>query len=213
MKDDSVATSFRRRRFHLFLDMLPAKRPLSILDIGGTPSYWKALGLYRDPSFSITIANVGTEPYVDENLHIVNGNACDLAEYPDGAFDVVHSNSVIEHVGRWPEMQAMAREVRRLAPSYFVQTPDYGFPIEPHYKLPIVHWLPEAPRIKVLRIFHKVPDDMEKCLASVRHINLITKSQMRALFPDGVVKSERFLGMSKSILAIRQGEQSLSGAA
>ena len=67
------------------------------------------------------------------------GDACDLAGYPDRSVDLVHSNSVIEHVGGWPRMAAMAGELMRVARAGWVQTPAWEFPIEPHFHAPLVH--------------------------------------------------------------------------
>src|SRR6185503_6872753 len=112
---------FRRRRMRLFLSLLPSKGadPIRILDIGGTVEYWRAnQDLWGHLPLHITIVNLGVEPR-DEGVYAIRpGDACNLVEYADNSFDVVHSNSVIEHVGHWPEMAAMAGEVRRLAPIY-----------------------------------------------------------------------------------------------
>jgi hypothetical protein len=105
-------------------------------------------------------------------------------------FDIVHSNSVIEHVGDWPKMLSMAQEVRRLAPAYFVQTPNYWFPIEPHYKLPLVQYLPNSIRRAV------TGDDPDR-------IRLLSARQMRRLFADASLWRERVFGMTKSLVAVR----------
>src|SRR5690349_16939443 len=105
---------FRQKRFGTFLELLDktgiTDRPIRILDIGGTVSYWQALEpLWQGRQLDITLVNLGVEPSDDGIFHVRSGNACAL-EYPDMAFDVVHSNSVIEHVGHWPEMAQMAGE-------------------------------------------------------------------------------------------------------
>jgi hypothetical protein len=85
----------------------------------------------------------------------------------------------------------MAAEIRRLAPCHFVQTPNLWFPIEPHYKLPAVHWLPAAVKKAI------TGDDPHRiCLLSAR--------QMRQLFPDSTLWRERFAGLTKSLVAIRR---------
>ena len=128
MKDHNLANRFRQARMQRFLSLIApvtTKQRVRILDVGGTAAYWHALpGLYRAPNVEITIVNLGAHERDDENLRIRAGDACDLP-FADGSFDVVHSNSVIEHVGLMPEMRAMAGEIRRIAPIYFVQTPNY----------------------------------------------------------------------------------------
>jgi hypothetical protein len=85
----------------------------------------------------------------------------------------------------------MAAEIRRLAPCHFVQTPNLWFPIEPHYKLPAVHWLPAAMKKTITR------DDPHR-------IRLLSARQMRHLFPDSTLWRERFFGLTKSFVAIRR---------
>lgn len=204
MREDSIATSFRKRRIFRMLNMLDLTKKVNILDIGGTFSYWVGLGtLYRHENVEITIINLEVQNKDLNNLHMRQGDACALREYDNNSFDLVHSNSVIEHVGNERHMAAMAGEIRRLAPKHFVQTPDYACLIEPHYKLPFIHWLPEETKIKVLRAFKKVPRDREQSLASVRGTNLLGVREFKSLFPESTIWRERVFGLPKSLVAIR----------
>ena len=190
MKAHDLGNRFRRERMRRFLELVPRGRRVRILDLGGTAAYWRALpGLYGDPDVEITILNLDGEETVDRNLVVGHGDAC-AVEYADLSFDIVHSNSVIEHVGDWPRIAAMAHEVRRLAPAYFIQTPNYWFPVEPHYRMPGVQWLPAALKRAIVR------DEPER-------IRLLTAGEMRRLFPDSILWRERFAGLTKSLVAIR----------
>jgi hypothetical protein len=205
VKPHNLSNRFRQARMQRFLSLvapLMSKGPVRILDIGGTASYWHALpGLYRAPNVEITICNLSRDEFDDGNLRVRHGNACSLP-FTDMSFDVVHSNSVIEHVGHWPEMQAMASEVRRLAPVYFVQTPNYWFPLEPHYRLPFVQFLPKPARAFVVDALRHNPASRPASQV-VGGIQLIAAHQMRALFPDAKIERERFFGMAKSLIAVR----------
>lgn len=215
MADMSNRTNrFRQARTKLFLDVidpiLARKGEAHILDVGGTLGYWKTLQpLLGDRKLRFTLVNLGGEPRDEGSFAIRPGDACAMPQYADNSFDVVHSNSVIEHVGRWREMKAMAAEVRRLAPTYFLQTPNVGFPIEPHFGLPFIHWLPEQARAAILYAPKGkfVPKDApyDAAIEMVQRVVLLSKHQMGELFPDARLVAERFFGFSKSWIAIREG--------
>ena len=191
MKPHDLGNRFRQHRMRKFLELVPLDRKVRILDLGGTADYWRALpALYGLPNVEITILNLDQQNVTDRNLTVQYGDAC-ATRLPDNSFDVVHSNSVIEHVGGWPKMISFARECRRLAPSFFVQTPNYWFPIEPHYKRPFVQFLPPLLRRMV------TGDDPAR-------IRLLGARQMRQLFPDAEIWRERFAGLSKSLVALRR---------
>ena len=201
---------FRARRFKTFLDVLDrtgvSGRPIKVLDIGGTESYWRALeDQWRGRDLDITLVNLSVEPRDEDMFHHRAGDACNL-DFPDDAFDVVHSNSVIEHVGHWEQMARMAGEVRRLAQHYYVQTPNFWFPVEPHYRSLFYHWLPESMRAARLvgkqRGFRNAPD-FDAAMRDIQTVVLLTGRQMQALFPDGKLMRERVGPFTKSLIMVR----------
>jgi len=153
-RPDSLSTRFRQRRDvrlrTLIASIAAEKGSIRILDLGGTPQYWERVGIsfLRENSAHVTILNYVADQLGAENKHpdlfsTSVGDACDLAQFPDNAFDLVHSNSVVEHVGNWSRMKRFGAETRRVGRNYYVQTPYYWFPIDPHYyRAPLIHWLP-----------------------------------------------------------------------
>lgn len=200
----------RMARFQALIEPLTQSlEVVSILDIGGTVEYWKALpGLYDNPKIQITIVNLGSKEHREANLIVQHGDACDLP-FADNSFDVIHSNSVIEHVGRWPEMSKMAAEVRRISETYFIQTPNVWFPIEAHFKLPFVHWIPEPARMHIYMATGKVPKDPRLATEIVQRTTLLSPVQMQCLFPDAQLWRERWMGLTKSIVAIKTSRNGL----
>lgn len=216
-----LGNRFRQRRMREFLKLVEplrqAGRPVRILDLGGTTAYWRALpALYAAPGVEITILNLDGDTGRDANLTVAQGDAR-AVDFPDRTFDIVHSNSVIEHVGHWPEMARMAAEIRRLADAYFIQTPNVWFPVEPHFKLPFVHWLPEQARIAALKASGRLPRGLgaDEATLAVQRICLLSARQMAALFPDAEIWPEKVAGLTKSLVAIRRarrdGESAASG--
>lgn len=202
---------FRQQRLRRFLslvdDIVHAKGTCRILDIGGKLAYWQALyPLWRGRPCHITLVNLTAEPVSDGPFTSVSGDARDLGQFADMSFDLVHSNSVIEHVGTWRDQCRMAHEVRRLAPRYFVQTPNFWFPIEPHFRTPFIHWLPEPWRAAIVmrracgfypraRSYHEARDILDDA-------RLLDARAMAELFPDAAIERERIAGLTKSLIAI-----------
>jgi 2-polyprenyl-3-methyl-5-hydroxy-6-metoxy-1,4-benzoquinol methylase len=119
--------------------------------------------------------------------------------FRDGEFEVAFSNSVIEHVP--PELQrAFANEIRRVARRYFVQTPNRYFPIEPHYQLPFFQFLPKRARRALNRRFQLGWQPK----GHWEEITLLSARDLRRLFPDAEIRSERIFGLTKSLMAIRR---------
>lgn len=206
----SPATNYRLKRFSHFVALVnsfPAlARPLRILDIGGTPDYWNDKRSLITRSNEITLLNFDAIPA--PGFESVGGDACSMPEFADNQFDIVHSNSVIEHVGMWRDMMRMANEIRRIAPAYFVQTPYYWFPIEPHARTPFLHWLPSSLQLRLvmnrkLGPFWSKAETVDKGMRTIQAAYLLDKKMFGALFPDARIVSERVFGFIKSLMAIR----------
>ncbi len=187
-----------------------------IIDLGGHPVYWNIIGrdFLIEKRCQVTLYNASANelrqnPVADDALVTgLIGDAC-AVHFADNDFDLVHSNSTIEHVGEWPRMLRFAQEVRRLAPAYFVQTPNFWFPIEPHFGAPFWAWLPEPVRVWLLLrrgwgYFPKAKS-VPEAIAAVQEIHLLDRRAFAELFPDARIVDEKFAGMTKSLIAIRDG--------
>lgn len=215
---NSFGSKLRKKRFNsifvLMDSIFATKGSIRIIDLGGTTTYWSIVGLdyisKRYPGIHITLVNSEAKEQPENMSSVVSvvaGDACALSQFEDNSFDMVHSNSTIEHVGSWDRMKCFAREVRRLAPVYYVQTPYFWFPVEPHFLTPFFHWLPDSLRTKIIShtgLGHikkaKNQDDAMKILGNYR---LLDKAQFSFLFPDSKIKYERFLGIPKSLIAVK----------
>jgi hypothetical protein len=204
-------TRFRAKRLAKFVDILDqvlaGKERAKVLDVGGNAEYWLDLEqVWRGRNIEFTLVNIEPERIADPRFTSLVADCRNLSGFADNSFDVIHSNSVLEHVGRWQDMRAMAREVRRLAPRYFVQTPNFWFPLEPHFRVPFFHWLPEPMRIALVRrrgcgAFPRA-ETIDDAQRFIEDSILIDAPRLAALFPEAKIERERVFGLTKSIIAI-----------
>jgi Methyltransferase domain len=213
----SMSSRFRKKRFGhietLIRDVLKYKDEARILDIGGRRDYWQMLAPDLTGRVILTISNLAVEIDIGKqendpiDVRYVVADACHMPEFPDGSFDLAHSNSVIEHVGSLHNMVRFSDEVRRVGNGYYVQTPNLWFPIEPHFGVPFLHWLPAPTRARLVsryRIgFGARVSDYREALDKVDHIQIINEFAVRNLFPDAEIRRERFALLVKSVTAIR----------
>ncbi len=200
---DALSLRSRRRKLRLFLDELHPTAATRVLDVGADevgfggaggesgcsthnffeehypwPGQVTALGLHDGSSFRLRYPAVT----------YVQGDACALP-FADGAFDVVFSNAVIEHVGDRERQRAFVREALRVGNRVFLTTPNRWFPIEVHTRLPLVHWLPD-------RVAHRAYDLAGKGFAKDNH--LLGPDGLRSLFPVPV----RIVNLGMTLVAI-----------
>jgi len=200
-----ISPHFRRKRIATFLHEIRPNDGDRILDIGGYPRNWQDVPIEAE----IVTLNLEVAPgseHLDRRCKPVAGDATDLP-YADGSFEVVFSNSVIEHVGTWERQQQFAREARRVGRKLWVQTPARIFPVEPHYLAPFIHWLPRAIRKRLIRNFtifgwlHRPGEQQVETM--LNEIRLLSKQELQLLFPDCTIVVERWLGLTKSYVAVR----------
>ena len=209
---ESFSNPRRSQRFAAFErlvdDLRPELgRPVRSLDVGGTVSFWEQRAWAGRDDVEIVLVNLEAEDSPHANISARAGDATRLDELPDRSFDIVFSNSVIEHLQTSDRQAAMAAEVRRLAPVYWVQTPNFWFPVEPHFLTPAWHWLPVRARVALLRRRRwgwrgPCPNPAE-ATALVREIRLMRRSEIRRMFPDATLRPEKIGPFVKSFVAIR----------
>lgn len=212
----SIGLIFRRRRLSYFLELVKEtfkeNGEVTIADIGGTKDFWNMLpnGLLIKYNMHITIVNQKNIhiPIEDKNFTYVRADACNLSIFKDKLFNIAHSNSVIEHVGNWERMVLFSKEISRIANKYFVQTPDFWFPVEPHCMTLFYHWAPKKVQIILIKYFSlghwTRAKSYNEAINRVESIHLLDKKKINELFSDATIYIERFFGLPKSILAVRK---------
>jgi len=204
----SLASRFRARRFaRLEAAVGRLGRPLRILDAGGTNEFWESTTWASDPACEIVLVNLEPQESLHANIKAVRGDVTDLSAFEDRSFDLAFSNSTIEHLFTLDRQEAMAREIRRVANAYWVQTPNFWFPVEPHFHWFGWQWLPEPARVAMIRRFRcgwRGPcSDPQRARELVREVRLLDGRELRSLFPDATILRERFLGLTKSWIVTR----------
>lgn len=213
-KANSLAVRFRQRRFDFFrslLAQLPEQqggKAISILDVGGTRLFWEQMGFLEEAA-DITILNIsldqlelGGDATGRTSFRHVEGDACDLSQFTDQQFDIVFSNSVIEHVGSRAQQEKMLLEAARVGKRYFIQTPNYYFPMEPHFHFIGFQFLPFWLRCKLVQMFNlgwfKRAENEAEAEALVRSCNLLSKNALQSFDRAAKIYAERFCLLNKS---------------
>jgi hypothetical protein len=206
---ESYANRVRKKRMKSFAAYFPeiVNSHIRILDLGGTINYWKQIGYENNEKIEITLLNLQEQPSYSSNISSVSGDACDLSRFKDKSYDIVFSNSVIEHVGGFKRQKEMASELIRVGKGYFVQTPNYWFPLEPHFLIIGFQYMPGWLRRLLIMHFNlgwyqKIKE--KKTAKEVSDsIHLLSKKKLQILFPGAIIVREPFLLLTKSFIAIK----------
>jgi hypothetical protein len=209
----------RERRRAVFLARLRPRRTDRILDLGSEDG--SHIAHILGPGYDVSIADIdpdaleqGRRRYGFTPVVIPEDGTLPFA---DGSFDIVFCSSVLEHAtvdkaelvryrstrefkrAAWLRQQRLANEIRRIGSRYYVQTPYRYFPVESHTWLPVVVvLLPRALQIRLIERFNRFWP--KKTLPD---FHLLTRREMRRLFPDAEIICERSFGLIKSLAAVR----------
>jgi hypothetical protein len=203
--DESWAGRRRAKRWTWLSEAFPDLSEMSVVDLGGEPGTWLQSLVHPKHVHLVNIERITAD--VPDWMEVDFGDACALPDaIANRQYDLVFSNSVIEHVGGHERRLRFAESVHNLATRHWVQTPYRYFPIEPHWVAPSMQLLPVRARASVACWWPlaKVKSaDLREAVSSVLWTDLVDRTQMRYLFPDSTLRSERVLGLTKSLIAIR----------
>ena len=202
-KRGTLAHSFRARRWSELLRCFPDVADMRVLDLGGTPASWS-----HAPVLPAQVVCVNLDANQASTDPRVTGLIADACELPDSLrsehFDLVYSNSLMEHVGGHSRRQRFADAVHSSAGRHWVQTPYRYFPVEPHWLFPGMQWLPFRAKVAVAQYWPlgcPSRGARDRALEKVGEVELLSATEMRSYFPDSGIWFERLAGVPKSLVA------------
>jgi hypothetical protein len=204
---NSLSYTFRKRRMNQFMRFFEINDETKILDVGGTPYNWQIIHCPAQITLlNLTIPN--PLPNLPSNMKYIQGDGMNL-QFADKSFDIVFSNSVIEHLFTLENQKKFALEVERVGKSLWIQTPARSFFFEPHFLAPFFQFLSKNSQVKLARNFTLwgwlARPSQENVLKMVSEIHLLTKKELQSFLPNCVIYKEKFFGLlTKSYIAIKE---------
>lgn len=196
---EPILRHFRAGRMKRFSERFAIDENTTVLDMGGGAFNWTMVAVRP----KLTILDIYEHHDKVDWARYVVGDGCHT-DFASASFDVVFSNSVIEHVGGVERQRQFAAECMRCGRGFFVQTPNRWFPFDTHTLMPFAHWLPQRVFRKLLRFAPRFtlakpgPDD----LADFGNMRLLGKRDLQELFPSAQIIAEKFCGITKSLIAV-----------
>jgi hypothetical protein len=201
----SLGERMRSRRWEWFETEFPNVGAMSIIDLGGTAESW-----LRAPVRPASVHVINLEPEVTDLpgwLHADQADACHLpSRISDTSYDLVFSNSVIEHVGGHYQRMCFAEAVHKLSAKHWIQTPYRYFPMEPHWLCPGFQFMPLTVRAELSRrwpLVHTRSSCREEGIRAALSVELLSRTEMAFYFPQSTLRLERILGVVKSLIAVK----------
>ena len=201
-----ISLHVRRKMFRIFMTRFRPDSSVRILDVGVTCDTGHIDSNYfeRFYPYPAQVTCVGTE----DGSHLMREyagvryqriRAGERLPFPDGEFDIVFSNAVIEHTGTRASQTAFVQEICRVGKAFFITTPSRLFPVEHHTGLPFIHYLPTP-------VFRKlIAGTRYAYWADPTNLNILTSREFARLFPSGVtpeMRVVRLAGLPANLIAM-----------
>jgi len=191
----------REKKHRLFMQLLHPDANARILNVGITGTrigFREQLENWYPHPDRITGGGLSFDEVDDyrESFPSVTAIVFDGCALPfaDQSFDIVYSNAVLEHLPGPSAVERFTQEVQRVGKGWFISTPNFWYPIEPHYHVPLMQLLSQDSQRKLARSLGKPTYD---------HLQLLSKSQLCALFPTSNVVGCRVTFYPETLIAYR----------
>ncbi|MGB8387967.1 MAG: class I SAM-dependent methyltransferase [Mycobacterium sp.] len=199
----SLSGRARARRWQQLIKSFPSLSEMRVLDLGGTPESWR-LAPVRPKS----VTTVNLLPAESDQPDLSPSRETPAIFRAPLPVTTLTWCSPIRCSSTWVAMcnanDWLTTSTR--SPTNIGCTPYRYLPIEPHWLFPGIQWLPYAARVQVSIHWnrgHIRTHTREEVQQQVDEVELIGISQMRRYFPSSVIWYERFAGLIKSLVAIR----------
>ncbi|HEY1919592.1 MAG TPA: class I SAM-dependent methyltransferase [Streptosporangiaceae bacterium] len=199
----------REERGRWLAEVFPDLDQMTVLDLGGRVLTWQRAPVRPKHVHCVNLLDPPKD--IPDWAEAEVGDACNLPEHiTSRRYDLVFSNSVIEHVGGHANRLKFAENVHSLADAHWVQTPYRYFLMEPHLMAPMVQFMPLTTRAWMARrwpLSYGRGRTTDRSLNQVLNIELLDRTHMRYYFPDSKIGVEKAFGMPKSLVAYRTGRE------
>lgn len=211
----NISSPLRVKRFSVFEQVTDKfARPLRILDLGGTASFWLKHVPVNDDNYKITLinnhhvdkTNIGYShsiPWIIEK----HADARDSSEWDLDNHDLIFSNSFLEHLESFADQLELASKIDSSQYPYFIQIPNKYFPVDPHFPSPFVPFFscyPKTIQAVLLTINRFGSGAKSKTYNSakkrLKYYNPLGLKDARELFPSGIIIKEKTFGLCRSVL-------------
>ena len=212
-----VYTAAKRAKvFFQYIESLG--KPVRLLDIGGTFAFWERMGLRQEHQLSVSLLNnhhidksqIDYSPCYDY-IDNVYGDANELTRTDFANYDVVFSNSMLEHLDSKTSQERLTAEILASGKPFFIQVPNKYSLIDPHFPHPFVPFFAAYPKTLQTRLLTigafgggEKYRSLEQARERFKYYNPISRGQIRKLLPPAHIITERHLGIPMSIIAMRE---------